>query len=187
MVEQLTDKALLEASDDEDSFRHLYERYWELLYKKAFHRLGNSADAQDIVQEVFITLWRNREHIEVQDTLSHYLFTALRYAIIKLIYRQAKKGILFPLSAEELPQTEISTEELLQYKELEDLISREVTALPERMQEVYRLSREQNLSIAEIASRLNLSEQTVKNTLSLAMKRLRERLVKYTSILSFLL
>ena len=180
MLENLTDKALLLSTDEHATFRILYNRYWESLYKKAFYRLGNTADSQDAVQEVFISVWRNRETIQLEETLRPYLFAALKYSIIKQVYRKAKKGILLPLSADELEHTEVTTDELLQYKELQAVLASEVAGLPDRMQEIYRLSRIENLQIAEIARRLNISEQTVKNTLTSTLKRLRERLTHYS-------
>jgi RNA polymerase sigma-70 factor (family 1) len=184
-MHQLTDKALLIAEDEQEAFRLLYDRYWQALYLKALYRIGNDADAQDLVQEVFIGLWRNKNNILSQDSLSAYLFTALKYGIIKRVYRQAQKGLIVPLSVEDLEKTELTAEELLHYKELQSVIAAEVAALPERMQEVYRLSRTENLSTKEIAQRLNLSEQTVKNTLSAALKRLREKLARYACWLPF--
>lgn len=187
MPENLTDKALLVSTDDHAAFRILYSRYWESLYKKAICRLGNGDDAQDAVQEVFISLWRNRETIQCGETLAPYLFTALKYSVIKQVYRKSKKGILMPLSADELERTAITTEELFQYKELQAVLASEVAELPEKMQEIYRLSRIENLQIAEIARRLNISEQTVKNTLTTVLKRLRERLSHYCAACIFFL
>ena len=183
----LSDSMLLIAEEEQSAFRELYDRYWEQLYKKAMNRLGNDADAQDAVQEVFISCWRNRKTIEVKETLSPYLYTALKYCIIKKIYRQTKKGITVPLSTEALAQTELSTEEFLQYKELQHLIEDEVNKLPEKMQQIYRLSRTENLPISTIAENLQISEQTVKNTLTSALKRLREGLSRYSSFIPFLL
>lgn len=185
MLEGLSDKTLLEAADEHAGFRILYSRYWEALYKKAYHRLGNSADAQDAVQDIFISLWRNRQTIEIEGTLAPYLFAALRYYVIKQVYRKAKKGIHTSLSLETLERSELTTEELLQYKELQSIIDDEVNELPERMKEIYRLSRVENLQIADIALRLNISEQTVKNTLSTTLKRLRKSLLHYSWLLIF--
>ena len=187
MLDNISDKALLETTDEHAGFRILYSRYWEALYKKAYFRFGNSADAEDAVQEVFISFWRNKETIQVDETLAPYLFTALRYYIIKHVYRKAKKGIQVPLSAEKLEQAELTTEEILQYKELQSAIAGEVNELPERMKEIYRLSRVENLQIAEIAVRLSISEQTVKNTLTNALKRLRAKLSHYSFLFIFLL
>jgi len=187
MLENLSDKTLLETADEQAGFRIMYSRYWEALYKKAFFRFGNRADAEDAVQEVFISVWRNKETIQIEETLAPYLFTALKYHIIKQVYRKAKKGIQVPLSLEKLEHSELTTEELLQYKELQSAIAGEVDELPKRMKEIYRLSRIENLQIAEIAVRLNISEQTVKNTLTNALKRLREKLSHYSFLLTFLL
>jgi RNA polymerase sigma-70 factor (ECF subfamily) len=187
MIDLLTDKALLAATDEEAAFRILYERYWEPLYRKVLARLGNDADAQDIVQQVFISCWRNKDRIEIEESLAPYLYTATKFAVIKIVYRNAKRGVMLPLDAEKLAHTELTIEELLQYKELESAIARGVKELPERMQEIYRLSRVEHLQIAEIAQRLNISEQTVKNTLHTALKKLRDKLDKYTSLILFLL
>jgi RNA polymerase sigma-70 factor (ECF subfamily) len=182
----LSDKDLLVAKDDELAFRILYERYWLPLYNKAVARLGNEA-AQDVVQEIFISLWKNKTNITITDTLSPYLFTALRYAIIKQVHRKAKKGILLPLSITELEVDPVTQPDHLQYNEMERVIKEGVAELPERMQEIYKLSRVDNLKIEEIAGRLNLSKQTVKNTLSTTIKRLRQRLADYAGIFLFFL
>ena len=187
MLVNISDKMLLEDVDEQASFRILYNRYWEALYKKAFHRFGNSDDAEDAVQEIFISLWRNKNTIQIEDTLAPYLFSALKYYIIKQVYLKAKKCIQVTLSTENLEHFEFTTEELLQYKELQLVIANEVNGLPERMREIYRLSRVENLQNAEIAATLKVSEQTVKNTLTTALKRLRESLSKYNGLSIFLL
>jgi RNA polymerase sigma-70 factor (family 1) len=187
MLENISDKMLLEALDEQASFRILYNRYWEALYKKAFHRFGNSDDAEDAVQEIFISLWRNKNSIQIDDTLAPYLFSALKYYIIKHVYLKAKSGIQVNLSTENLEHFEFTTEELLQYKELQLVIANEVNGLPERMREIYRMSRVENLQTAEIAATLKISEQTVKNTLTTALKRLRGGLSKYNCLFIFLL
>lgn len=185
MLQTADDRFLLTAADEQRAFRVLYERYWESLYKKALNRLGTSEDAQDAVQEVFISLWRNRNSIEVEDTLSPYLFTALRYCIIKRVYRKAKQGLQVPLSAGELNDPVNYPEEIFQYKELQQRIGKEVSSLPSRMQEIYKLSRVEQLTPGEIAKRLNISEQTVKNTLTTTLKKLRMKLSHFTSFFTF--
>jgi len=187
MLTTADDKSLLTAKAEQTAFRILYNRYWEQLYRKALSRLGNSTDAEDVVQEVFISLWRNRHSIEIKDTLSPYLFTALRYCIIKTIYRKGKKGQYVPLSPDELQCDENFSEELLEYKDLQQAVNREINDLPERMREIYRLSRYENLSAGEIAERLHISEQTVKNTISATLRKLRVKLSHLSSWLIFIL
>ena len=186
-MEHPRDKELLSWTDEQAAFRVLYDRYWKPLYQKALARLGTDADAQDAVQEVFISCWRNRQTIQTDDSIAPYLFTALKYCIIKMVYRAARKGVILPLSLTGLEQTELSTEELLQHKELQAIIAREVARLPDQMRRIYQLSRTEALSITEIAQQLNLSEQTVKNTLTTALKKLRRQLSASALSLFFLL
>lgn len=177
MMKSLTDKALLKAADEQFAFRILYDRYWEPLYLKAYRRLHSEEDAQDVVQGVFISLWRNRRQVQVEDSLAPYLFTALKYSIIKVVYKKAQKGTLLPLSVPDLEKycTGAGTE--LELKELRSSIDNEVAGLPDRMREIYQLSRVKHLRNAEIAEMLNISEQTVKNTLSVTLKRLKSKLL----------
>src|SRR5215470_16711891 len=102
MLKTADDRSLLTANDEQSAFRIIYERYWESLYRKAVARLGDTENAQDAVQEVFISLWRNRHTIQVEDSLAPYLFTALKYCIIKKVCRHAGKGVQLPLSIEDL-------------------------------------------------------------------------------------
>lgn len=186
-MENFSDTDLLIAEDSETAFAVIYNRYWERLYKKAHVRFGNDADAQDAVQEVFISLWRNKNTIEVQQTLAPYLFAALKYCIIKKIYRKAKKGEYVPLSVNMLEVYGSCEENQFQFKELQSVIRKELDTLPTKMRRIYDMSRVENLRTAEIARQLNISEQTVKNTLTTALKRLRERLTHYASFMFSLL
>jgi RNA polymerase sigma-70 factor (family 1) len=176
MMKNCTDAELLVAEDSPSAFSIIYNRYWERLYKKALVRLGNDADAQDTVQEIFISLWRNKSTLDASNTLSPYLFTALKYSIIKRIYRKTRKGEQVPLSLELLERSESPADDQFIVKELQTIIKKELDHLPARMRQVYDLSRVENLRTAEIAERLNISEQTVKNTLTTALKRLRQRI-----------
>ncbi|MFD2919861.1 RNA polymerase sigma factor [Terrimonas rubra] len=181
----LSDKEML-VSGDEKSFRILYDRYWQGLFKKAKARLGNTDDAEDILQDIFVTLWKNRLSIEVNESLQPYLFTALKYAIIKKVQRDHARNKIYPLNPDNIEGLTISNEDLLQYKELEKLIDHEVNHLPPRMKEIYRLSRQEQLSIREIALQLQLSEQTVKNILTESVKRLRTKLSKLQVVIFLL-
>lgn len=179
----LTDKALLKSADEQLAFRMLYERYWEELYKKAFRRLNHEEDAEDVVQEIFISLWRNRHTIEVQESIAPYLFTALKYGIIKIVQQKAKKGILLPLSLVELEDHLDKSDEILECREMKSRIDQEVEGLPDRMRQIYQLSRVQHLKNGEIAQMLRISEQTVKNTLVATLKRLKSKVLLFITFL----
>ena len=76
---------------EQEAFRVIYNKYWHQLYKKALQYLKNAADAEDSVQEIFVSLWRNRNSIDASNGLSAYLFIALKYYVIKQVYGKQKK------------------------------------------------------------------------------------------------
>jgi len=174
---------------DTNAFGVLFDRYWEEMFAKAFRRLGDEALAKDVVQRIFIHCWEHRTEIDVTNSLAPYLMTALKYSIVRQVYQLARKRKTdLPLSAFDIPDTEADyQEEWQQMDALQQAISHEVSLMPPRMQEIFRLNREQQLSIKAIALRLSISEQTVKNTLHFALKRLRTSLRDQAFLLPFIL
>lgn len=173
MQQQVSDAELLRAIKEGDAaaFRVLYDRYWERLYLKACQRVDKD-EAKDLVQEIMTTVWRRRNEIFTQGDgdIARYLFTAVKYRVIShYAYSAAeiKNGVVF-----EILDGEVAANSL-EVKELSKLIESEVNQLPARMQQIFRMSREEDLSITDIARQLSLSEQTVKNQLTEALKRLR--------------
>ncbi|MBS1751562.1 MAG: RNA polymerase sigma-70 factor [Bacteroidetes bacterium] len=174
-----SDQKLLDASKngDEKAFGRLFEKYWDDLFRIAYRRLHSAEDAKDLVQDVFLSLWNNIGNISVDDSLGGYLYTALRNRIFnhfeknnnrlqKLMQRQ-----FLPADGEETIFSSYCT------KELQQFIAQQVVAMPEKMRQIYLLSKEENLTHAEIATLLSLSNQTVKNQLYNALNRLRKSLV----------
>lgn len=161
-------------SGDETAFDEIYRRHWDTLYKAAYYLLQDEATAMDIVQDVFVWLWEHRDHV-VLTTLRGYLVMAVRYKVANYI-RHRKVRAAF-VTANTLPEPAENTEELaLELKELKNIIAIFTQQLPERCREVFQLSREEHLSNREIALQLNISEKTVENQITLALKKLRVRL-----------
>ncbi|MCW3467831.1 RNA polymerase sigma factor [Chitinophaga nivalis] len=187
----LNDAALwqLVKQGDTVSFTCLFERYWDEMFSMAYRRLADEATAKDFVQNIFIHAWENRQQITVEDKLSPYLFTALKYSVIRHLYREAKQGTTdLPLSIYSLPdETEQKKQDHYEFDRLRERIQSEITSMPDKMREVFILSYEKELSVREIALRLSLSEQTVKNQVHNALKRLRGRLQSQAIFLPFIL
>jgi len=160
--------------DDTAAFETLYNRYWKALYTRACQRVDVN-DAKDLVQEVMLSLWRRRKEIPVfkEGEFAKYLHAAIKYRVIShyaFSTAEIKKISLFDI----LDSQEFN--DRLEAKELTANIAAAVSLLPARMQQIFRMSREEDLSIAEIARQLNLSEQTVKNQLTEALRRMRSYL-----------
>ncbi|GAA0525562.1 RNA polymerase sigma factor [Chitinophaga japonensis] len=177
-MEKLSDSRLIDLvrGDNQHAFTTLVNRYWENMYRHIHAKLRHEEDTKDILQEIFITVWKNRGHLYVDDngTLGAYLYRAARYCIIDYFGRPktaiCDEAQLHALLAQEVT---LSAHELLVSKEMEQRVNDALSRLPERLQLPYRLSRYQHLTNKEIAARLSLSEQTVKNNISLTLQRLR--------------
>lgn len=181
-MKQLPDTALLErmqVADDKAAFDELYHRHWQRLFEAAWLLLGEEADAKDCLQEVFVAFWHKRKELSIRLSVDAYLFGALKYRVLNLFRSRNNYQKHLDLLAAIPPQHLQAADEHLAIQEIQTIVHHTIAAMPEKMREIYLLSRQQQLRIADMAAQLGLSEQTVKNQLSSALKRLKEKLAQY--------
>lgn len=172
--------------DNGPAFKTLFDRYWEKLYVYAVNRLKSEADAKDVVQEIMISLWGRRTTLTIETSLAAYLHTAVQYEVLTHFSQAAKNaGRSQEYEQNILPEL-VSYMEPFHLKELQAMAEGEITRLPEKMQQVYRLRQEKNLSVKEIARLLNISEQTVRNQLNSSYQKLRKHLKEAILVAIFL-
>jgi RNA polymerase sigma-70 factor (family 1) len=167
---------------DEKSFEMLFDLHWEELYRYCLGVIEDADDAEDIVQDIFCELWENRAQLVVQISLKAYLFGALRKKILK---RFRDNGIhqkhLEILNAKllqtrnESPLTSLIASDLLQN------LFVHLQTLPHKEREVYILNQIDGYSIKEISQRFSTSEQTVRNQLNNAARKLGPIVMKILS------
>lgn len=169
-----TDEQLLDMlkGSDEAAFTEIYQRYAIILYQFAWNILKDEEECKDAVQEVFVWFWNNRCNIQVT-ALKYYLLAAVKYKLIRVIQNSKRRDEI--LSARPL-RAESSVEEILELKELQAVISQFTQSLPPRAKKIFHLSRQQYLSNREIASRMQISEKTVENQMTITLKKLRHTL-----------
>lgn len=163
-------------SEDNAAFKEIYMRYDKLLFLYAFNKLRDEEEAKDVVQDVFLWLLKNKQGLLLKTTLSGYLYKSVLNKIFD-IFRH--KGIIkkYVDAGDYYIDTDsVQTDYLIREKDIALLIEREIAAMPPRMKEVYELKRRHYLSTREIATRLDISENTVANQLKKASKHLRARL-----------
>lgn len=172
--------------DDQQAFTEIYNRYAESLAGFAASKLYNLDDARDILHDMFVKLWEGRDQLNVTSTLQSYLFAVIRHRIIDKIRKNITREEYAAMRQSLADGYEPGVEQQIAEKELKQQIQQALNELPPRVKEIYQLSREHNLTNKEIAEKLDLSEQTVKNQLSAALKHLRQSLGGLAS-LAFLL
>jgi RNA polymerase sigma-70 factor (ECF subfamily) len=172
IVFNITDKELFDTikEDDENSFKDLFERYWKKLYIFSYNVIQDKNVSEDIIQEIFTDLWIRRKEIEIEN-VSAYLFKAVKFQIFK----QFRKRKLIDRHFKEFDNfiSEFNTEQDIDYKDLISRVENIISGLPEQRRIIFQLSRHEGLSNKEIAHKLNISVQTVKNQISHALKLIR--------------
>lgn len=156
---------------DTAAFRILYDRHWKVLYIRACKSVDED-QAKDIVQDVMVSLWNRRHEISIakEDEILRYLYTAVKYRVISYYaYTNAKikRELLFELSET------ITPDHLLEDKELRMMLDSAIEEMPGRMKLIFKMSREENISLSNIAIELKISDQTVKNQVSEALRRIK--------------
>lgn len=161
---------------DESAFSEIYSRYANSLAGFASSKFFDLEDGRDIIHDVFVKLWQERAQLKVDRDVKAYLFKLTRDHIVDKIRRNITRreyaAMIDPLAV----RYEATIEQKIAAKEIAQSIETSLEELSPRVKEIFLLSRNENLSITEIADKLQLSEQTVKNQLSTALKHLRTSL-----------
>ncbi|ACU04007.1 RNA polymerase sigma-70 factor [Pedobacter heparinus] len=161
-------------SGDEYAFTEVYNRYWRVLYALAYNRLRDTQSAEDIVHDVLVSIWKNRATAEVEH-LNAYLARATKYMVFHVIKRAQKfSHDEHAMDNAELVIDQEDIEDRLHYKRLLEMVNTEVEMLPEKCRLVFKYSREEQLSVKEIAEKMNVSTSTVENQMNKALNILRK-------------
>lgn len=170
-------------SGNHRAFQEIYERHADKLIAFALKKTQNEDEAMDMVQELFLSVWKNRYTIQVNGPLEAYLIVSVNYMVYKWFKKQSKQ----PQSLNdfmELPgMAEDSTAQKLSFAELSFLINREIADMPEKMRQVYLCSREHDMNGQQIAAELGISHQTVRNQISSALSRLKKIVHQYYNVI----
>jgi len=178
LYQSYTDQQLLGMlkMDDKAALNEIYKRYQGILYSHAYRRFPEREEVRDVVQDIFIHLWNNRQSIDISDNLAAYLYTSVRNRLLNIIRHQKVQDTYIRSLQDFIDSGENITEEKLREKELIRLVEQEVAALPAQMRLVFEMSRHLHMSHQQIAEELNLSPLTVRTQIRNALRILRVRL-----------
>ena len=173
------------AAGDFDAFSALYKKYRQALYYFALSLSKNHHEAEELVQSVFVSVWEVRQTIDPSKPFNVYLFRIARNRFYDMLRKRVSETCYMNYILYHNNQIHDDLEKQVENKEINEIINKLLLQVPERRQEIFRLSRDENLSYKQIAERLNISENTVDTQIRNVLNYLRKTLAKHLKFLLF--
>lgn len=182
-ISQENEKLLLRqiAGGDQKAFGKLFHTYRDKLFSFIYRISGSKEIAEDVVQDVFLKIWLQREKVTDIENFNAFLFRMSQNLMINQLRRMSKEVFILLEKQKRNHAIPSSADDQLHYKNIRQFLDKVVNDLPPQQKTIYRLSREQNLKQSEIAQQLHISISTVQNHTTQALKTIREKLGKYLS------
>lgn len=155
---------------DEAAFTHIYNHYWDKLYYIAHRLLKDPDGAEEIVQDVFLTLWRKKDALTIQ-CVNHYLAAMTRYAVYRHLSKEKqyriKENVIALNNAAAVAEMDIDNKILL------EIVTELSNKLPEKCRLVFQYNKLQDKPLADVAAELNISQKTAEAHLTKALRVIR--------------
>lgn len=174
-------KELLEriSKGDTISFRHFYNQFSQKVYQFSHYYIKSDEICEEIVSDVFINIWLNKEKLPEVKNIEAYLYIIARNNAFNYLDKEGKSQESAQEITPELHVDTLNPEEILAFKELETTIQNYINQLPERCRIIFQMSREEKLTHKEIAKILSISENTVHAQMVTALKKLYDSIKKH--------
>ncbi|RXK85436.1 RNA polymerase sigma-70 factor [Filimonas effusa] len=185
LSEKLTKASIAVAeNDDQTAFQELFRHFFPGMLSFAASYMKNRMMAEEVVEDVFVKLWENRKMLPAIRNLNYYLYVATKHAALNALKKDKSQDVIAPIDDLEeetlrfnrTPEDVMISEQTL--KEIEAIVN----SLPGRCRLIFRLVKEEGLRYREVAELLNISEKTVENQMTIAIRKLTARTVHLISL-----
>jgi RNA polymerase sigma-70 factor (family 1) len=174
--------AVLLKAGNEPAFTEIYNRYWDKLYLQAHRLLKDTDAAEEIVQDVFLMIWKKRADLNIQ-SLKSYMAAMTRYAVYRFISKDKRtkqhENIIGMITAEAAAETDIDNKLLL------EIVTQLSNKLPEKCRLVFVYNKLHDQSLADVAEQLNISQKTAEGHLTKALRVIRTNLGNAVTLFLF--
>jgi len=172
---------------EESSFEALFKANFKRLFAYAITILREDSHAEEIVQNVFYKIWEKKGKIDIQTSVTAYLYRSVYNDCINYLKHKKVKATYTMYKAwSQKDETDNATSKI-QLSELQQKLDIALSELPEQCRTIFQMSRFEELKYQEIASKLDISVKTVENQMGKALRILRTKLADYLPILIFML
>lgn len=170
---------------DDRSYRMIFDYYYPKLFPISLKSVRQREENEELVMNVFISIWQNREQVRKAADFESYIFAIFRNQMVD----HQRKKVLATEDIEQVPLTLLGTADHpeLNFKELQQLYQKALGNLPPKQREVFLMSREQGLTQKEIAERQRISVNTVNNHIKAANQSIRDDLGSYAGALQIII
>jgi RNA polymerase sigma-70 factor (family 1) len=181
------DNALLLQMRDgsEQAFSKIYNKYWKKIYVLAYDRLKDAKQSQDLVQDIFVSLWERRETLDIEN-LNAYLYSAVRYSVFKLVAANKITDDFYNLAEALSPKASSADSRIISH-ELMSAFNKVVEDMPAQRKKIFKMRYEDNMKTKVIAEQLCISQKTVQNQLLSSYQTIRTLLAEILSVTILLL
>ena len=157
------------------AFETLFRTYYEPLCRHAYQFVGDMDTAEEIVQELFYILWKDRQNLHIFTSVNGYLYRSIKNKSLQYLEKIRIREEYRISCAENSGIETLTPQEELEYKELEEYIQETIYNLPERRKKIFKMNREEGKKYDEIAQELKISVKTVEVEISKTLKVLRKK------------
>lgn len=164
---------------DKIAFSHLFSFYKSQVLYYCVHFVRDKEIAEDITQDIFLTIWEKKEELRVESSFSAFLYTIARNRIYDMFRSLSTRSVLYEKLMEQAIDYVDDVEKSLEEKNLRELIAQAMEQLSPRQREIFELSRSKGLSHKEIAEQLGLSVFTVQDHIKHALEKIRTYLASF--------
>ena len=172
---------------DEQVFETIFRTYYERLCNYANTILNDMDEAEEMVQSAFLTVWEKHDRLEIHTSVKSYLYRAVHNSCLNRVkHYKVRKTYGDAVKNQSEPLHDDASQDLIG-SELDGIVANAIDSLPDQCKLVFKLSRFENLTYAEIAEQLGISVKTVENHMVKALKVMREKLKDYLPVLIWLL
>lgn len=169
----------IQKHDSQQAFRSLYDMYYDRFFRIAFYYLQRDEWAQEVILDVFTTLWNHRKSQLIPDDFNKYSYILIRNAALNYLEKEQRREASPLENMPEISSSNLSPEEQMMNEELFNIYENSLNELPERCRTIFIKVREEKQSYASVAEELNISPKTVDAQLQKAVTRLKEKINNY--------
>jgi RNA polymerase sigma-70 factor (ECF subfamily) len=167
------------AEGDIHAFEMFFRKYYEGLCRWAFQYLKDRDSSEEIVQDLFYHIWRDRVELRIQVSAKSYLYKAVSNNCKMLLKKQSRRRAIESEISDQFPREPHQSSDTLETSEIREVVQRTLEELPERPATIFRMSRYEGMKYREIAEKLSISIKTVEANMGKALEMFRKNLQEY--------